>query len=131
MSYIAPFEVVKQKIKLSGKNGSERVDMRYREFLEVLKLLLRAVPVDEEWYLARYPDVASAVQDGAYKSAKHHFIEEGYFEGRTPCEFSVDEDWYSKVYSDVASGLKTGSIRSASEHFMAHGYAEGRLPSEF
>jgi hypothetical protein len=131
MSYIAPFEVVKKKIKLSGHNGAGRVDMRYAEFIDVLKLLLRAVPVDEQWYLAHYPDVATAVLSGTYKSGKHHFVEEGYFEGRTPCEFSVDEEWYSKTYADVASGLATGMIESARDHFLSHGYREGRLPAEY
>jgi hypothetical protein len=123
--------VVKKKIKLSGHNGEGRVDMRYAEFIDVLKLLLRAVDVDQEWYLSSYPDVASAVERGLYKSAKHHFIEEGYFEGRMPCEVDVDEGWYKSEYVDVAAGIESGRIRSAQEHFAAHGYIEGRLPSEF
>lgn len=131
MSYVPPFEVIKQKVKLIGTNGKGRVDMRYQDFTDLLKLILRSVNVSEAWYLAQYPDVAEAIKAGSYKSAKHHFVEEGYFEGRIPYEFSIDEAWYASTYADVAAGIKTGAITSAKEHFRAHGYKEGRLPSEY
>ena len=59
----------------------------------IIKKLLRAVPVDEEWYLRTYPDVAVGIENGNTKSAKHHFVTDGYFEGRLPFEHEIDEEW--------------------------------------
>jgi len=52
--------------------------------LEVLRLCLRGVVVDEERYCRAYPDVAQAVADGSLASTRAHYIEHGYFEGRQP-----------------------------------------------
>jgi hypothetical protein len=52
--------------------------------IELVQLFLRAVPVDEERYARVYPDVAEALADGSLPSAKAHFVEFGYFEGRSP-----------------------------------------------
>jgi hypothetical protein len=130
MSYLPPFNHFKRKMRISAANGTQRVQMDYEDFLGFVKLLLRSVPVDEPWYLKTNPDVADAVEKGKYKSAKHHFVEDGYLEGRTPFEFQVDESWYAKTYPDVAAGLKEGALNSGKQHFWSHGYIEGRLPSE-
>jgi hypothetical protein len=97
----------------------------------VMKSLLRGVSVDEVWYRRVYPDVDQAIRDGGYKSAKHHFVEDGYFEGRRPGIAVVDENWYLSVYQDVAEGVETGEITSCQDHFESHGEAEGRLPREY
>jgi hypothetical protein len=131
MSYVPPFESLKQKFRIIGANGRGRIDIKYADFIDLLKLMLRAVAVDEDWYRRSYPDVADAIKAGTYKSAKHHFVEDGYFEGRAPCEFSVDEAWYASAYPDIATGMKAGTIRSGKEHFISHGYKEGRLPAEY
>jgi hypothetical protein len=129
MNYLPPFNNFKRKMRMSAANGTQRVQMDYEDFLGFVKLLLRSVAVDEAWYLKQNPDVAEAVAKGTYRSGKQHFVEEGYFEGRTPYEFNVDEDWYTQTYPDVAAGLKEGDLESAKQHFMSHGYVEGRLPS--
>jgi hypothetical protein len=129
MNYLPPFNHFKRKMRMSAANGTQRVLIDYEDFLGFVKLLLRSVAVDEAWYLKHNPDVAEAVAKGVYRSGKQHFVEEGYFEGRTPYEFSVDEDWYAQTYPDVAAGLKDGGLESAKQHFMSHGYIEGRLPS--
>lgn len=131
MSYVPPFEILKQKFRVVGANGKGRIDMKYADFIDLLKLMLRAVAVDEDWYRRSYPDVEDAIKAGTYKSAKHHFVEEGYFEGRLPYEFGVDEHWYKSNYPDIAAGLKAGALGSPKEHFIAHGYREGRLPTEY
>jgi hypothetical protein len=51
--------------------------------MEVIKLLLREVALDEAWYLETYPDVADAVARQAIGSAREHYLNFGYFEGRT------------------------------------------------
>jgi hypothetical protein len=129
--YVPPMSVLKRKLEIVSTKGKLRVNNEYEEFVDILKLLLRAVPVDEAWYLTRYPDVAEAVNTRIFKSAKHHFVEIGYFEGRMPCQFQVDDRWYLEKYADVAEGVRNGDIKSAEEHFLSHGYEEGRLPSEY
>jgi hypothetical protein len=131
MSYLPPFDVIKEKFRVVGGLGRARIDMKQSDFVDLLKLMLRAVDVKEEWYLAHYPDVAEAIKAGAYKSGKHHFVEEGYFEGRVPYEFAVDEQWYKSNYPDIAVGMQSGTLGSPKEHFLAHGYKEGRLPAEY
>jgi hypothetical protein len=129
MSYLPPFSYIKGKMRVGASNGIRRVQMDSEDFMDFIKLFLRSVDVDEAWYLEHNPDVAEAIEQGAYRSGKQHFVEEGYFEGRTPFEFKVDEQWYVSTYPDVAEGLKEGGLDSAQQHFLSYGYTEGRLPS--
>lgn len=131
MRYIPPFTFLRQRFRVAGGNGKRRIDMKYEDFIELLKLMLRAVAVDEEWYCNQYPDVADAIKAGTYRSAKHHFVEDGYFEGRWPYEIGLDETWYKSQYPDVVAGLKSGTLATLKEHFREHGYKEGRLPAEY
>jgi hypothetical protein len=105
-----------------------KVDLTYDEFLAILRQVLQATPVEESWYRETYPDVAEAIDTGIYRSAKHHFVANGYLEGRRPFPLSVDEAWYLEAYPDVKDGIKEGLFASASEHFARHGYEEGRRP---
>jgi hypothetical protein len=131
VTYLPPFAFLKQKYRISAATDRDRVNLMYKDFLDITRLFLRGVAVDSEWYLQEYPDVAEAIQSGDFKSAKHHFVENGYFEGRRPHSFEVDEEWYLVTYPDVADGVEAGQITSAQEHFLSNGYAEGRLPSEY
>ncbi len=54
----------------------------WRSLLEVIQLFLQRFPVDEVWYREAYPDVDEAIRNGQIESARRHFIEYGYFEGR-------------------------------------------------
>lgn len=129
MKYLVPFTALKQSIRFVSEKGSLKADMTYDEFLEVVRKLLVAIPVDEMWYRASYPDVAEAIDAGTYTSATSHFVEHGYLEGRRPFAFEIDEAWYLEKYPDVQEGIATGEIASAEEHYNAHGYDEGRMPS--
>ena len=131
MTYLPPFAFLKQKYRITAATDRDRVNLMYKDLLEITRLFLRGVSVDEQWYLSEYPDVAEAINGGAFKSAKHHFVENGYFEGRRPHPITVDEEWYLLTYPDVADGVEAGHITSAQEHFVSNGYAEGRLPSEY
>lgn len=131
MTYLPPFAFLKRRYKVDATVDVERVNLSYRDFIEMLQLLLRGINVDEEWYFSEYPDVEQAVKLGIFKSAKHHFIENGYFEGRKPGSCDVDEDWYLLTYPDVSNAIEARLVISAAEHFHASGYDEGRLPSEF
>ena len=131
MTYLPPFVFLKHKYRITAAADRDRINLTNVDFTEIIKLLLRGTTVDEKWYLEEYPDVADAIRDGAFRSARHHFIENGYFEGRRPCQFEVDAEWYLQHYPDVADGVSAGTITSAEEHFDRDGYAEGRLPAEY
>lgn len=131
MTYVAPFAFLKQRYKISATTDLERVTLPYRDFLEIMRSLLRGIDVDEDWYFREYPDVQEAVRSGIFKSAKHHFLENGYFEGRKPGRCEVDEEWYLITYPDVSTAIDAKLVVSATDHFHSSGYEEGRLPSEF
>jgi hypothetical protein len=90
--------------------------------------MIVGIEVDEEWYLRTYEDIAKAVREGAIRSAQHHFVEDGYFEGRIPFPMRVDERWYMNQYPDVGDSVRRGELPSAQAHFDEDGYREGRLP---
>lgn len=128
MRYIAPFSVLSAEATTATVRGKTRVSMSYDIFLKIIKMVLSTVDVDEGWYLRQYDDIAAAVKSGVVKSARQHFIEDGYFEGRQPFPIKVDEAWYLEQNPDVAQDVKAGKLASAQEHFDSNGYREGRLP---
>jgi hypothetical protein len=126
--YIPPFELVKNIANITAVKGELRVTLSYEEFINVVKHLLIGVAVDEAWYLQRYEDIAKAIATGEIKSARQHFVEHGYIEGRLPGPVQVDEKWYLERYPDVAESVRKGVVPSAQAHFERDGYKEGRLP---
>ena len=131
MSYLPPFAFVKQKYKITANADRDHATLMYRDLLDIVKLLLRGVTVDDPWYLATYPDVAEAIEAGMFKSAKHHFVENGYFEGRRPAQFEVDEEWYLTTYPDVTDGIEAGKIVSATKQCIFDALGLGPLIREY
>lgn len=73
--------------------------------------------IDEDWYLAKYPDVAAAGL-----SAVSHYFGTGWAEGRSPNAY-FDGGWYFQQNPDVdASGT------NPLVHYFEHGWREGRNP---
>jgi hypothetical protein len=128
MNYLPAFEMIKRKLPITASDGVVHVNVSYEDFLSIVKEFLRIVPVDEEWYCTTYPDIRDAIASGACASARAHFVDHGYFEGRLPYDMEVDEEWYLRVNEDVAARVRTGELRTAKEHFVSHGYIEGRRP---
>lgn len=126
--YIPPFSLVKPRFSMTSSKGKIIASIDYDELRAVIGLLLRGVEVDEAWYLTIYPDIAEAVAAGVVTSAKAHFIENGYFEGRLPFPLEVDEEWYCGIYPDIGAAIARGDFLSAASHFQEFGYPEGRLP---
>jgi hypothetical protein len=126
MPHLSSFAFLKGQLRRAGIDETSNADICFEEFLDIIRILLRAIPVDEAWYLAEYPDVAAAIAAGDIRSAQHHFIASGYFEGRLPSPLDLDEVWYLSTYPDVADGIAPGDFQSAQEHFREHGYDEGR-----
>lgn len=128
MQYIPPFETIKAMLNLTSIRGKLVATASYDDILALARTMLSGVTVDEAWYLKQYPDVAQAITEGTFKSAKEHFLGNGYFEGRLPFQMIVDETWYLQQYPELAEALRNGAIESAQQHFDAHGYKEGRKP---
>ncbi|HET7883390.1 MAG TPA: hypothetical protein VFL55_21060 [Acetobacteraceae bacterium] len=98
--------------------------------MKILRMMISGIEVDEAWYLREHEDIARAVQSGRIASAKQHFIDDGYFEGRLPFPMPVDERYYLTHNPDVAESVRKGVVDSGAQHFAEDGYREGRLPYE-
>lgn len=112
-----------------GPHTGHYVELQEAKLMELIRLLLLQVDMDEDWYLRANPDVADAIKAGTLRSAREHYVVAGYFENRLPRPVEVDADWYVAQYSDVADAIKSGAILSARQHFERSGYLQGRLPS--
>jgi len=108
--------------------GHGIVEISEKRLHDVLGSAASVVTIDDEWYLSKYPDVAVAIEQGAVKCAKDHYVMYGYFEDRTPREMIVDEEWYLTEYPDVADAIHNGQARSTQQHFEKYGFKEGRRP---
>jgi hypothetical protein len=128
LNYLPPFDLLRRAVEISTVRGELRVSLSYDDFIRIIRLMISGIHVDEEWYLKEYEDIAQAIRDGKVASAKQHFIDDGYFEGRRPFPMLVDERWYLKQYPDVAESVRKGVVGSGEQHFAEDGYREGRLP---
>jgi hypothetical protein len=128
VAYLPPFDKVKSLVNVSSVKGAMMVSASYDQFLEMVRAVLSAVDVDEAWYLETYPDVLTGIKKGTVRSARDHFIHNGYFEGRLPFPIKVDEDWYIGQNPLVADYIRDGQLTSGQQHFDHDGYKEGRLP---
>ena len=128
MRYLPPFETVKGMLNVISVRGKTRVDMTYEDLQKMVRTLLTVVEVDEDFYLSRYPDVAHGVRNGTIQSARGHFVDHGYFEGRLPYRIEVDEKWYAETHPDLAPSIGTSEYPTAQAHFDGPGYPEGRQP---
>lgn len=59
------------------------LDVSTETLRRLLVPYIEATPLDEPAYLVRHPDVAAAVGAGQFASARHHYVQTGYFEGRS------------------------------------------------
>lgn len=130
MRYLPPFDLIRRMVEVSTVRGELRVNLSYDDFIKILRMMISGIEVDERWYLREHEDIAKAVATGALASAKQHFIDDGYFEGRLPFPIKVDERWYLEQNPDVAESVQKGIIGSGQQHFSEDGYREGRLPHE-
>jgi hypothetical protein len=79
--YLPPFEALKPYLTISTAKGKLEVSCSYENLVQLVRRIIIDVPVDEPWYLERYPDVAEAISQGIVASSKSHFVNDGYFEG--------------------------------------------------
>jgi hypothetical protein len=126
--YIPPFDLLRRSVEISTVRGELRVSLSYDDFIKLIRLMIAGVEVDEAWYRQQYEDIGRAIRDGQIASAKQHFVDDGYFEGRLPFPITVDGSWYQTQYADVAESVRNGVVESPQTHFEEDGYREGRLP---
>jgi hypothetical protein len=93
-----------------------------------LRSRIEQIFVDEAWYLAKYPDIQSAISSGVVKSAREHYALHGFYEHRLPYAIDVDEAWYLAQYQDIRNAVFEGTFPTGQAHFEKLGYREGRLP---
>lgn len=128
MPYLPSFNAIRAMLHIADVKGTLTVTASYDEFAEMVRTVLSVIEVDEAWYLERYPDVAEAIKEGKVASARDHFMQDGYFEGRWPFAMNVDERWYLTQNPGVADYIRAGRLKTAQQHFDHDGYREGRLP---
>ena len=128
MKYIPPFDRLKALVTIHTTRGELAVTCRYDRFVEMIRRYLIGIDFNEAWYLERNPDIADAIKRGLVASAREHFINNGYFEGRLPFPMQVDEAWYLKQNAGVADYVRRGLLESGQQHFDENGHREGRLP---
>jgi hypothetical protein len=94
VKYLPPFEILKSYVTISAIDGELMVNCSYENLVQLIRRLIAGVEVDEKWYLARYEDIKEAIETGSVASARAHFVNDGYFEGRVPFGIKVDEKYY-------------------------------------
>ena len=112
------------------KAADDEVSVPREILARLLDLYISCWDFDEEWYLATFPDVREAVDQGLFISGWAHFRGVGYWEGRFGCQPVVDAEWYTSTYPDIAQAMLDGKVTSALDHFVRVGYQEGRLPHD-
>ena len=81
---------------------------------------------DEEFYLLSNPDVAAAIDSGAFDGdAEDHYIEFGDAEGRDPNAF-FDVTFYFATNLDAAAEVELGLFSTSLAHYERIGVVEGR-----
>lgn len=128
MKYIPPFDRLKSSVTIQAKRGELAITCSYEQFVDLIRQFLIGIEFNEAWYLERYPDIADAIKTGHISSAREHFINDGYFEGRLPFPITVNEAWYLQQNEGVADFVRRGLLESGQQHFDENGYREGRLP---
>jgi hypothetical protein len=128
LRYLPPFETLRSNVTITTVKGELMVSCSYEIFVQLIRRLIADAQVDEAWYLESYPDIADAIRQGVVASAKVHFVQDGYFEGRLPFEITVDEKYYLANNTDVTDHVRKGDVMSGQQHFNENGYREGRLP---
>jgi hypothetical protein len=86
---------------------------------------------DEQYYLAQYPWVQSAIDAGIITSGRDHFETFGQAAGLTQVSRYFDEATYLAGNPDIASLVRTPNNPNAPfatglDHFIQYGYEEGR-----
>jgi hypothetical protein len=125
---LLPVAAMKRAFGLKLPDNGESVTIDGKLLHNLLQIVSSTVPLDEAFYLSKYPDVAEAISRGNFKNVRHHFGTFGFFEGRQPFEIVVDEEFYLKANPDIKRSIRDGHEKSGQSHYDRYGWKEGRLP---
>jgi hypothetical protein len=130
--HLPHIELLLKSLRISRERlmSRSKIAVDTRLLRAMLQSLASQAPFDREFYLKANPDIAAAFASGQIPDLHQHFIESGYFEGRTGAMPEVDEAFYSDIYPDIGAAIASGTVASAAEHYARSGAAEGRLASE-
>jgi hypothetical protein len=109
--YIFPYSSLRQELRLHPRRSTGAFQVPFGIFLDLLRRLLIAVPLDEHWYNTAYPGIAGAIQRGVFVSPVQHFITHGYFEGRQPRDPARKDAPVLPRYKDLAAELLVSPVR--------------------
>jgi hypothetical protein len=80
----SPMATVLDLVGGSLEHGNIPDVVPWKVFKQALRFFIPHIPFEEAWYCRHYPDVAAAVKCGLIASAHGHFVDYGFFEGRSP-----------------------------------------------
>ena len=131
LQYVPHIDLILQVLRINRErlNSKSKVAIDAKLLKALLRTIVQCTPFSEEFYLESYPDIAEAYAAGQIPDLHRHYVEFGYFEGRTGAPAPVDEAYYANLYKDVGQAMLTGDVKSAAEHYLHSGSAEGRIPS--
>jgi hypothetical protein len=89
--------------------------------------LARGMPFDATYYAAANPDVEAARLAGDVASLHEHFVAQGYFERRAPCDLPFDPFYYATHYDDLSRAFDPRDAAGLHRHYTGHGWQEGRV----
>jgi hypothetical protein len=131
MEYLPHIDMFLRALRINKERlGSKtKIAIDAKLLRHLLQALAEAAPFSDEFYLRNNPDVAEAHAAGQIESLHAHFVEQGYFEGRSGAAPLVNEAFYTSAYADVAEAVRRGDVASGTEHYLRSGAAEGRMPN--
>lgn len=109
-------------------NDPDQKTFGIRVLNQLISHIILQIGIDETRYLADYPDLKAAVDDGQIGSGAEHFATTGFFERRRALPANFDPEWYTRKYPDVAQYMAHGEDTTPADHFLDLGFNEWRLP---
>ncbi len=131
MEYLPHIDMFLRALRINRERlGSKtKIAVDAKLLRHMLQSLAEAAPFSDDFYLENNPDVAQAHAAGQIANLRAHFVEQGYFEGRSGAAPAVNEAFYASSYPDVADAVRRGDVVSGTEHYLRSGAAEGRVPN--
>jgi hypothetical protein len=62
VNYLPPFDLIRHSVEIFTVRKELRVNLSYADFVRILRLMISGIAVNEEWYLAEYPDIAQVIR---------------------------------------------------------------------
>jgi hypothetical protein len=127
-AYLPPVSLVLAGLGVTELDlGKSQVAVSGRFLRFLITELARLMPFDAAFYSASNPDVEAARLAGDVTSLHDHFIEQGYFEHRAPCDLPFDAFYYATHYDDLSRAFDMRDATGLRRHYQGHGWQEGRV----